>query len=322
MTTRIADIYVPQPWDRAVGQIADGLYTLIASGLVTPDARLNAFLAGGGSSIDLPLYGAVDAGAPWNVSNDNPAIDATPEGLGSAPQSVPRLARNKWFGEMNLARELAGQSALAEVQARLGDAVNQNRQAALINMLEGIFETDTGAYAGLVHDAAAGAFNVSILANAGLLFDGRLGNEILITNPTTYSQMQVEVGAANVTVPMNGLDITVSMYGGHPVIVDKDVPDLTTYMCKPGSVSVGSNGVSTEAERLPLAGMGSGQDAIGVRESIAYAILGASYIGGVADTAPGVGAPSDAQLGTPANWEQISTLTDLSKVGIVKILQS
>ena len=322
MTTRIADIYVPQPWNMAVGQVADGLYTLLASGAVVADARLNAFLAGGGSSIDLPLFGAVDGAATWNVSNDNPADIATPDGLGSAPQSVPRLARNAWFAEMNLARELAGQAALAEVQSKLGDAVNKNRQAALISILGGVFDPTAGIYNSLVSYGGAADFNVDMLANAGVKFDGRLGNELLITNPTTYSQMQKEVGVANTTIPMNGLDIAVSMYGGHPVVVDKAVPANTTYMCKPGSIAVGSNGVSTDTERAPLAGNGSGQESIGVRESIAYGILGASYTGNEAVTSPGVGAPSNAELGTAANWAQISTLTDLSKVGIVVISQT
>ena len=328
-TIRIADHYIPQVYDTAVGQMADQLYGLLASGAVVSDAQLNAFLAGPGQSLALPMFQALDSLGNSNVSSDDPAVLATTKKISSVPQNIPRIARNDWFAESDFAASLATVSGLEVVMNRLGDSASKSRQGCILAMLNGVFGT---ALAGNVLDVSiedgdaatsANRFNIDTFADAVAdIFDGRYeGDEVIIAHPKVVAQMQKEMGSAKTTININGLEIAVKTYAQHSYFLDRQVPVVagltsgfkyTTYVLKPGAIVAGSAGLSTVMDDTPLAGNGSGVTQIGWREQKAYSIPGVSYTGPAN--------PTNANLADADNWAVISTVTDLSKMGVGAII--
>lgn len=328
-TIRIADHYIPAPWDRAVGQMADELYGLLGSGAIQEDAQLSAFLQGPGQSLALPLFTALDSLGDANVSSDDPAVLATAKKISAVPQNIPRIARNDWFTESDFAASLATVSGLEVVMNRLGDSASKSRQGCILSMLNGVFGT---ALAGNVLDVsiedgvnatADNKFNIETFSDAVTeIFDGRFeGDEIIIAHPKVVNQMRKEMGAAKVTIPVNGLNIAIETYLNHPFFNDRQVPVVagatsgskyTTYILKPGAIRSGSQGLMTKMDDEPLAGNGSGVTSIGWLEQKAYSIPGVTYTGPAN--------PTNANLADAANWEVISTVTDLSKMGVGAII--
>lgn len=105
-TTQISDVIVPEIFTPYVQQLTEEKSRLIRSGAVARDAALDAFLAGGGLTMNAPSWKDLDNDAD-NVSSDDPGTSSTPNKIGTVNEIVVRLSRNNSWKTADLTSALA-----------------------------------------------------------------------------------------------------------------------------------------------------------------------------------------------------------------------
>ena len=104
--TRISDVIVPAVFaDYVIRETAENA-RIFQAGILGSDPRLNDFLAGGGQTINLPMWN--DLSGPSNVSSDDPSSSASPAKINALADIAVRLSRNKGWSSSDLTADLAG----------------------------------------------------------------------------------------------------------------------------------------------------------------------------------------------------------------------
>jgi hypothetical protein len=139
--TSIADVWVPEIWIPAVTEKMATLPSIINSGIVQTSALFNQIASGAGTSANVPLWLDTSDQADAPQAEDTAP---TPQKATTGVQIAPILNR-EWAGSSTaLAAAVSGDDPAGELVGRLATRRLKQRQATLVSILAGLFDTNGG----------------------------------------------------------------------------------------------------------------------------------------------------------------------------------
>ena len=294
---------------------------LIKSGIAVADAQIAAICraAGfGGKTINLPYWNAITGEDEVLSDSNSLAVNAI-----TAGQDVAAiLRRGKAWGVNDLAAEIAGDDPIKNVADRLADFWARRKQAALFQVLAGVF-ADNVANDGsdLVLDITGETGDDALLSKDTLLFAAQLlgDSKDSLTAIAMHSQAETVLNIAgssgNLFKPAE-TPATLPTYNGRQVIMDDNcsydpatgVAELFLF----GAGAVASNDVPIqspfETDRVKLAGT----DIVISRSAFITHIRGIKWKGNAAGASP-----TNVELATAGNWDRVWDKKDIRVVKLI-----
>lgn len=313
MTTRIADIIVPEVFDPYVTERTAELAALYLGGVITNDEQFDALANSGGRIIEMPFF--KDLTGDDEVLSDTSAL--TPAKIGTSKDRSRLFMRGRAWGVNDLAKALSGADPMRAIADLVALYWARRYQAVLINSLNGVFGDNAANDSGdMVHDVAiedgdnAAAANLigpsAVIAAAGTLGDAAGKLTAIAMHSTVFQTLQNQ----NVIVyeKASNADIRFPTYLGYRVIVDDGMPAVagttsgfkyTTYLFGEGAVAYGQGGapVPSETDRDSLAG----EDFLITRTHFIMHPRGIAW----QEASVGGESPTNAEAATATNWDRV-----------------
>lgn len=327
--TQVSDVVVPEVFTPYVQQMTETKSRLIASGAVVRDGAIDALLAGGGLTFNVPSWQDLDDDAD-RVGTDTPhaeftggAAEPDPAKIQSSNEIAVRCNRNQSWSSAPLAAQLAGSDPMGAIAGRVSDYWTRRSQAMFIATMAGIFADNDAAPSGSEHvqgdltndisgagytagvtDFSAEAFIDTALTMGDSMDD--LG--LVFMHSVVYARAQKN----NLIdfIPDAEGRVNIPTFLGRIVIVDDGMPNTSgvyqTWLFGAGAVrwGVGQADVPTAVERKEGAGNGQGQEILYNRVVWTMHPVGHAYVG----TSPN-GGPSNAatanNLANAGSWQRV-----------------
>lgn len=306
--TRLADMIVPTKFNKYVQVLSTQKSNLFQSGIITDlssviDAEIE------GKTVNMPFFNDLDASDAEQVLDDS--ADLTVGKMTTGQDVAVKLLRGKAFGTSDLAADLSGADPIEAIANRFADWWNKRMQTALLSTLAGAMGAAN--MTGNVSDITAltgGAeyFDADSFIDAAFLLGDEQGGLSAVAVHSLTLKAMVKADLIDF-VPDSQGKLTIPTYLGKTVIVDDTMPvsgtgsdrAFTTYIFGAGAIGYGERSpkVPVEVERQALKGMG--QEYIVNRRQWVMHPRGIKWLGG---TQAGV-TPSNAELGTAANWSRV-----------------
>jgi hypothetical protein len=321
--TQISDVVVPERFSPYTQQLTEEKNRLIDSGAVVRDASIDALLAGGGLTFDLPSWTDL-ANEEEDISNDDDTDLSSPSKIGTGTEIAVRLNRNKSWSSMDLTAVLAGADPLAAVGNRVANYWKKRQQALFIATATGVFNNNEKATPGggavqndLTHDISDVAYSVgvtdfsaeAVLATALTMGDSMDDLTMVFMHSVVYSRAQA-LQLIDYIPDANGV-INIPRYLGRTLVIDDGMPNANgvfeTWFFAGGAfrLGVGKRQVPTAVVRVEAAGNGSGQETLHNR--VQWLMHPTGYKYNVA--APASGGPSNANttgnLAHADSWQRV-----------------
>lgn len=323
-TTQVADVVVPSIFSNYVTMLTEEKSKLIQSGALARSSELDAFLAGGGTTLNKPTWKDLDNTAE-KIANDTPSPIFT-GGATIAPVKVStyneiavRLTRTQQWSSTKLASDLAGDDPMSLIASRVAAYEERQLQLAVIAVLGGVFADndlapdvgDTHTLSDLTFDASGVSFTPGVtnftaenlfdtLQTAG---DSQEDFGILVVHSAVFSRMRKNNLIDFIPDSVTGADL--ATFQGLRVVYDDGMPKsgnvYHSYVFAPGALELGwaNPERATEVQWMPEAGNGYGEEVLFRRRGYCVHPMGHAYIGSVA-----VGQPSNSTLALAASWSR------------------
>ncbi len=323
--TGLAQVIVPEVFAGYIMEQDNRVNRLVQSGAVVSDANIAAFLAGGGTTFQVPGWQATD-GDTENISTDDVTL-GVPVVVNARKQIATRIERNGMWSSADLTAMLAGSDPLANAAARISQFRLTKRQDAMLAVLEGLLNTTNGVLAAthtnsIAEKVTAAAPLVAEVISAGAVIDtlasmaDEQGTNVLIVHSDVHRDLQKK----NLITfeATNTQDLGWGSYLGFTLISDDGnavgatgatkVAGSTngfwykSYLLQPGSVSItaGTPRNAVEVEREATQGTGGGVETLVVRDSYSCHVYGTSWTG-----TPAGATPSNAEFATGTNFAKV-----------------
>jgi hypothetical protein len=330
--TRIDDVVVPEIFTPYTQQITEEKARIIQSGLAVRSAALDALLAGGGLTFNVPSFRDLDNDADRIPTDDSvpfshpdaslPAGVARPPNplrTGTSKEIAVRLNRNNSWSTSDLAAVLAGADPMASIADRVGYYCTRRLQAAFIATWRGVIADNTANDSSDYQYDVSGTsfvdgvtnFTTEAFIDACLTMGDSMEDiTTMVVHSVVYARMQKNnlidfipdsVGAVNIPT-----------FLGRQVIVDDGVPRTgsvyDTWLFGSGAtlIGVGSPPNATEIERKPGAGNGGGQDVLYNRVMWTIHPVGHAWVGAsTPDGGPANTGTSNSDLDEAASWNRV-----------------
>lgn len=315
------DIYDPTIFNGAVQEAAIELNRFLQSGIMANDDVIAVMANGPGSVGDLPFFHGLDNNEP-NYSTDNPASDATPEGITSGKQTYAKAARNKGWSTMDLARELGLQDPMGAITNRIGKYWAVDIEKRLISSVDGVVADN------IANDSGDMGVDKSIADGNNAAPENLITAENVIdAKQTAGDHAEMFTVIAMHSVPYSNLqklnlidyipdargEVNIPTYLGYRVVVDDSLVPVaggtsgfvyTTLLFAPGAIAYGSGSptVPSEIDRKPEAGDGGGQETIWSRATDIIHPFGFAFD---ATALTGNATATYAQLATATSWNRV-----------------
>lgn len=315
MSTKIADVIVPEVFNPYVINRTMELSALVQSGIVQNDSEFDTLASAAARTVHMPYWN--DLTGDDEVLDDMDAL--TPGKITSGQDEAVILRRGRAWGTNDLAAALAGSDPARAIADLVSSYWARMMQKTLLSLLEGVFASPS--MADNIHDISSLADGAEkIGASSFVDATQKLGDAksqlsgILMHSATEAALAKQDL--IQYVRPSDG-STEVPMYMGKRVIVDDSCPVdagvYTTYIFGSGAIALGNGSplrfVATETDRDSLLG----ED---------YLINRKTYIlhpRGVRFTSASVAksSPSNAELATGANWNRVY---ENKKIRIVKFV--
>lgn len=321
--TQVSNVIVPEIFTPYVQQITTEKTRMIQAGVLVPDPAIDALLAGGGLTFNLPSWKDL-ANDTENVSSDEAAgsNDATPKNTAAVDEIGVRLSRNQVWSSADLASALAGSDPAASIASAAGRYWARRLQANLVATIKGVFADNAAAPSGSEHTQNDMTVDISGSAYSAGVTD--FSAEAFIDAVTTMGDSEDELGVVMVhsvvKARMQKNDLIdfvpdsqgqrIATFIGRRVITDDSLPVTSgvydTWIFGVGALrlGVGTPRVPTEVDRKPEAGLGGGEERLFSRQEWLIHPVGHKYAG----TAP-KGGPSAAStannLAHASSWQRV-----------------
>ena len=329
--TKIADVVVPEIYTPYKQQMTEEKSALIQSGVVARDESLDALLNGGGLTFSTPSWKDLDNDEE-NTSTDNDASDADISKIGTLTEISVRLSRNKAWGAMDLAADLAGSKPMTAIGNRVGYYWTRRLQAMFIATMQGIYADNTAAPSGsehaqgdLTNDISGSSYSAGVtdfsaeafIDTAVTMGDSAQALGMCFMHSIVFARAQKN----NLIdfIPDARGEVDIPYFLGRRVIMDDGLPNPAgagaaqtaagiyhTWLFGAGAVryGVGTPETPFETDRLPLAGDGGGQEYMVDRVMWCLHPAGHAYVG----TSPS-GGPTNAatsnNLANAGSWQRV-----------------
>ena len=320
MTTRIADVIVPEVFNPYTVQRTNELSALYQSGIVAPVAELKNGLNKGNRYFNMPF---------WNdLSGDDESLEdksgwaLTPDKITSDQDMATQLFRGKAWSATDLSRTLSGDDPMKAIGDLVAGYWNRRMQAALISTLKGSFTTIASTH---VNDITGGTGEAAKISGPSIVDTmSKLGDahEVLtglVMHSVPYFNL-VKQGLLEDVRDANG-NVLYKAYLGKRIIIDDGVPTegtgpntkYTTYLFGAGAIGYaeGSPEVPTETDRDKLAG----EDILINRKHFVLHPRGIKFTNA---TVTGT-APLNSELELAANWSKVYEDKDIRMVALITL---
>lgn len=317
----LADVYDPTIFNGGVQEMAIELNRFVTSGIMLPDARINAMASGPGSIGDLPFFKGLTNDEPDYVTDD-PSTNSTPAKITAAKQTYVSAHQHKSWSTMDLARELGLQDPLGAIMERIAKYWAVNTEKRLINSLKGILAdniaNDAGDMVNVINLETATGVGAANLISAEAVLDAQatMGDHAaelvaIAMHSVVYTNLQKQ----NLIdfIPDARGEVGFPTYLGLRVIVDDSLAPragttdgfvYTTILFSAGTIAYGSGTpmVPSELERKQSAGNGGGQDILHSRTTEIVHPFGFAFS---TASMSGNNTPTYAELAAAAQWDRV-----------------
>ncbi len=303
MTTKIADVIVPEVFNPYVVQRTMELSALVQSGIVQNLAEFDTLASAAARTVNMPFWQDL-TGADELLDDQNPL---TPGKIEAAQDEAVILRRGRAWGANDLAANLAGDDPMKAIADLVAAYWARRMQAILLANLAGAM----GAVATNVHSITGAGVATDRVIKGETFVDAaqRLGDaKEQLTGILMHSATEASLAKQDLIATERDSEgkIVMKTFMEKRVIVDDGCPvaanneDFTTYLFGPGAIALGNGNpvgfVPTEVARDGLAG----EDYLINRKTLILHPRGIRWT-------PGVGvpvgvSPSNAELAAAANW--------------------
>lgn len=323
--TRISDVVVPEIFSPYAQLKTQEKSRLIQSGVVTVDPTLSSNLSGGGLTFNEPFFKDLDNDEE-NVSSDDPAVNSSPNKIGTGTEVQVRLSRNNSWSSMDLTAALAGADPMNAIANNVADYWQRRLQKIFVATMNGVLADNAAAPTGgdthvlgdMVHDVSGAAFAAGVtnftaegfLDAAVTMGDSMEDLSLVMMHSIVYNRALKNNLIDFIPDSTNGAATSIPTFLGRQVIVDDGMPFtggvFDTWLFGSGSfaMGMGSPAVPTEVDRAPEAGNGGGQDTLFNRVELCMHPVGHAYIG-----TPAKGGPANAatanNLANAGSWRRV-----------------
>ncbi|MBS6509747.1 MAG: coat protein [Paraclostridium bifermentans] len=301
MSTKIADVIVPEVFNPYVIERTAELSALVKCGIIVKDKELDALALAGGRLINMPYW--KDLNGDDEVLDDNGAL--TPGKITAGQDVAALLMRGKAWSVNDLATALSGDDPMKAIGDLVAEYWARQRQKTLLAVLKGVFASST--MSGNVHDISSLEGDLAKI-NGTSFIDAKtkLGDASdKLTAVAMHSTVFAELEKQNLIqyIPNSQGVVDFPSYLGRKVIVDdgcpKDGDVYTTYLFGQGAIGQGNGAapVPTETDRDSLAG----EDILINRQHFILHPRGVKFT----DTSVAKKSPSNAELANQVNWDRV-----------------
>lgn len=301
MSTKIADVIVPEVFNPYVIERTAELSALVKCGIIVKDKELDALALAGGRLINMPYW--KDLNGDDEVLDDNGAL--TPGKITAGQDVAALLMRGKAWSVNDLATALSGDDPMKAIGDLVAEYWARQRQKTLLAVLKGVFASST--MSGNVHDISSLEGDLAKI-NGTSFIDAKtkLGDASdKLTAVAMHSTVFAELEKQNLIqyIPNSQGVVDFPSYLGRKVIVDdgcpKDGDVYTTYLFGQGAIGQGNGAapVPTETDRDSLAG----EDILINRQHFILHPRGVKFT----DTSVDKKSPSNAELANQVNWDRV-----------------
>lgn len=319
--TQLSDIYVAEPFEHGVDQAATEKNAFVQSGIVADSPVLSAMASQGGFVGEVPFYNPLSTSGEPDYTSDDPAVNSTPDKIGSGKMIYRLASLHKSWSTMDLTRELAMRDPLGAITTKIGHWWAVQYQKRVIQSLLGILAdnvandssdmlktvaTDT---VGAPADAELISPNV-ILDTAQTMGDAKDALSAIAMHSVVYTKLQkqgfidfIQPQDTNINIPVLFNQYRVIVDDGLPAVAGTNRISYTSILFAQGALDAGRGTTMkpSEIERNASAGNGGGQDIIHSRRAdiihpAGFSFLSASVAGKSANL---------AELATATNWNRV-----------------
>lgn len=321
--TELDDVIVPEIFVPYVQNRTTEKSRLIQSGALQVSERLNAALAGEGTTFNQRFFKDLDRDEE-NTSSASDPTDSTPGGITSGREIQVRLSRNKSWGSADLLDSLIAPDPMMAIGDLVAGYRANRLQRAFVATVKGVFamnaaapvttgdKASTHTQNDMTRDISGSAFTdgvtnfnpAGVIAAAGTMGDSLNELSMMMVHSVVYQRMQL----LNLIdyIPDASGQVNIATYMGREVIVDDSMPAtggvFETWLVGAGAfqLGVGSAKVPVETERKPSSYKGGGSEILFHRwENIIHPV-GHAWVGTAAE-----GGPLNSALQTAANWARV-----------------
>lgn len=301
MSTKIADVIVPEVFNPYVIERTAELSALVKCGIIVKDKELDSLALAGGRLINMPYW--KDLNGDDEVLDDSGAL--TPGKITAGQDVAALLMRGKAWSVNDLATALSGDDPMKAIGDLVAEYWARQRQKTLLAVLKGVFASST--MSGNVHDISSLEGDLAKI-NGTSFIDAKtkLGDASdKLTAVAMHSTVFAELEKQNLIqyIPNSQGVVDFPSYLGRKVIVDdgcpKDGDVYTTYLFGQGAIGEGNGAapVPTETDRDSLAG----EDILINRQHFLLHPRGVKFT----DSSVAKKSPSNAELADQANWSRV-----------------
>lgn len=301
MSTKIADVIVPEVFNPYVIERTAELSALVRSGIVVRNPELDALATAGGKLINMPYW--KDLTGDDEVLDDNGAL--TPDKITAGQDVAALLMRGKAWSVNDLAKALSGDDPMRAIGDLVAEYWARQRQKTLLSILKGVFASST--MSGNVHDISALEGNLAKISGPSFIVaKNKLGDASdKLTAVVMHSAVFTALEQQNLIsyIPNSQGIVEFPTYMNKRVIVDDgcplDVDVYTTYLFGEGAIGEGNGQapVPTETDRDSLAG----EDILINRQHFLLHPRGVKFT----NTSVSKASPSNSELAKEANWSRV-----------------
>lgn len=318
----LGDIIVPTVFTAYTQKLTEEKSKFVRSGILQRSPVLDAFLNGGGNTLNRPTWKDLDNDVEL-VASDASGVAAggsgvTPNNLGTFNEIAVKLVRTQQWGARKLQDYISGDDAMRAISGRVSDYEARRLQALVLAILTGVFLDNDAAPSGSEHvqgdltfDAKGVGFVEGVtnftadnLFNAQqTMGDSQEDLRILCVHSAVFTRMKknnlIDFKQDSVT------GASLATFQGMEVVYDDGMPKsgniYDSYLFAPGALEIGWGNVErgTEVAWSPEAGNGIGEEVLYRRWMQSVHPMGHAYVGAATG-----GGPTNAVLDDAASWER------------------
>lgn len=332
--TRITDVVVPEIFTPYMQVLTEEKSRIIQSGVATRDASIDAMLAGGGLTFNLPRWKdldndedrtSTDTSMPFAAAGmENPpagqAHAPDPRKIESLTEIAVRMNRNQSWSVVDLAASLAGSDPMMAIANRVAEYWARRLQRIFIATWMGVIAdntaNDSGDYTNDVSGVAYTAGVTNFTAENFLDATVTMGDSMedltgVFVHSIIYNRMQKN----NLIdfIPDARGETTIPTFLGRQVIIDDGMPRdaanhiYETWLFGAGStrLGVGSPNMPTEVERMAGGGNGGGQEVLYSRNEWIVHPVGHAWVGAnTPNGGPSNTGTTNSDLDEASSWDR------------------
>ena len=297
--TVLTDVVVPEIFTPYVQQLTTDKSEIIQSGIAVSDLLLSSLLSGGGFTFNSPSFQDLDASddtGKENISLGVAGSASSPDKIETLTEVQIRLSRNKSWGSMNLAGELAGADPMLAIANRVSNYWTLRLQKAFVATMNGVIannvDQDNSDYENDISNGGAFLDGVTNFSTEAFI-DTKLtmGDSAQdLTGIIVHSVVKARMEKNNLIdfIPDSRGETDIPTFLGLRVIEDDGMPVsgagtnvYDTWLFGTGAVRLGfgAPSVPTELDRKPADGAGGGQDILHNRVSWIIHPVGHAWVG-------------------------------------------